>query len=796
MATDMSPNSPIAKLAQILAQMNTDIETDGAIDPASENYQQIGISSQNTNLPVIRSNLVNIYASLGLVITPSNFENYVDSDRDGDLQDDPVFTSSTSVNVSKNTTVTGYTATATDADGDTPTFSLTGGPDQSSFSIDATSGVLSFNVAPDFELPTDSDTDNTFDIEITASDGVNLTVQNVSITVTAINENPPIFTNSSASRAVNILENTTVTGYTAAATDADGDIPVFSLSGGADQASFNIGATSGVLSFKVAPDFGLPTDSDTDNTYDIEITASDGVNLTVQNASITVTDVFDFAVTSAGIKAIQFDWPNYNDATHYKLYVNPDGLSGFSLLQDNLTGTSTTVEIPVHLTDWISSRYILEAHNATGKIVESNPTDITALMPSAIGYFKASDAGSEDYFGRSLSIAADGNTLVVYGDAANNQEGSGSAYVFVREGNTWSEQVIIKDNGLSGARFSLSADGSTLAIGHSGENSVYVYTRSNSIWSQQATIQRPDGFGFSVDISADGNTLAGGSLSSNTVYVFTRGEDRWLEQATFQSDDIDPGDSFGSSIALSSDGNTLAAGAPGESSAAIGIGGDERNNGLSYAGAVYVFSRSANTWARQAYVKASNTGENDYFGDSVALSGDGNTLAVGAFGEASTAIGVDGDETINTADQAGAVYVFSRTSDAWVQQAYVKASNTGLNDSFGSSIDLNEDGNIMAVGAFNEDSNAAGVNNDESNNSFGDSGAAYTFIRTGITWFQKAYVKASNTDDSDRFGWSIGISADGSTMAVGAMDEESIAKGVNGDQNNNSSIKAGAVYLY
>jgi hypothetical protein len=417
-------------------------------------------------------------------------------------------------------------------------------------------------------------------------------------------------------------------------------------------------------------------------------------------------------------------------------------------------------------------------------------------MLSAIGYFKASDAGSEDYFGRSLSIAADGNTLVVYGDAANNQEGSGSAYVFVREGNTWSEQVIIKDNGLSGARFSLSADGSTLAIGHSGENSVYVYTRSNSIWSQQATIQRPDGFGFSVDISADGNTLAGGSLSSNKVYVFTRGEDRWLEQATFQSDDIDPGDSFGSSIALSSDGNTLAAGAPGESSAAIGIGGDESNNGLSYAGAVYVFSRSANTWARQAYVKASNTGENDYFGDSVALSGDGNTLAVGAFGEASTAIGVDGDETINTADQAGAVYVFSRTSDAWVQQAYVKASNTGLNDSFGSSIDLNEDGNIMAVGAFNEDSNAAGVNNDESNNSFGDSGAAYTFIRTGITWFQKAYVKASNTDDSDRFGWSIGISADGSTMAVGAMDEESIAKGVNGDQNNNSSIKAGAVYLY
>ncbi|HWO20902.1 MAG TPA: hypothetical protein VNO30_19180 [Kofleriaceae bacterium] len=115
----------------------------------------------------------------------------------------------------------------------------------------------------------------------------------------------------------------------------------------------------------------------------------------------------------------------------------------------------------------------------------------------------------------------------------------------------------------------------------------------------------------------------------------------------------------GVSVALSADGSTLAVGAYGEASVATGIGCNQADNSVLYAGAVYAYTRSGTTWSQQAYVKASNTGITDYFGASVALSGDGSILAVGASGEASAATGIFGDQANNSASAAGAVYVFS-----------------------------------------------------------------------------------------------------------------------------------------
>ncbi|MFN7309306.1 MAG: FG-GAP repeat protein, partial [bacterium] len=222
---------------------------------------------------------------------------------------------------------------------------------------------------------------------------------------------------------------------------------------------------------------------------------------------------------------------------------------------------------------------------------------------------------------------------------------------------------------------------------------------------------------------------------------------------------------FGYSVALSADGNTLAVGATGESSNATGVGGDQTDNSASSAGAVYVYSRSGSTWVQQAYVKASNTGADDYFGASVALSADGNTLAVGAPWEDSNAIGIGGDQANNSATNAGAVYVYSRSGTSWSQQAYVKASNTGAGDFFGWSVALSADGNTLAVGATLEDSNAIGVNGNQANNSSPDAGAVYVFSRRGSTWVQQAYVKASNTGADDYFGENVALSADGNTLA-------------------------------
>jgi len=254
------------------------------------------------------------------------------------------------------------------------------------------------------------------------------------------------------------------------------------------------------------------------------------------------------------------------------------------------------------------------------------------------------------------------------------------------------------------------------------------------------------------------------------------------------------GDIFGISVALSADGNTLAIGASGEDSAATGIGGNQADNTAFSAGAVYVFTRSGATWAQQAYLKASNTGADDQFGISVALSGDGNTLAVGATGEDSAATGIGGDETDNSTVRSGAVYVFSRSGATWTQQAYVKASNTGANDQFGISVALSGDGNTLAVGANGEDSAATGIGGNQADNTAPDAGAVYVFSRSGATWTQQAYVKASNTGADDQFGISVALSGDGNTLAVGATGEDSAATGIGGNQADNTAFSSGAVY--
>ena len=247
---------------------------------------------------------------------------------------------------------------------------------------------------------------------------------------------------------------------------------------------------------------------------------------------------------------------------------------------------------------------------------------------------------------------------------------------------------------------------------------------------------------------------------------------------------------------MGSDGNTLAVGAIIESSAATGIGGSQVQGSAYEAGAVYVFVRSGSLWSQQAYVKASNTNANDHFGGALALSSNGNTLAVGATGEDSAATGIGGNPNDNSVLFAGAVYVFTRGGTTWSQQAYVKASNTGASDYFGSAVALSGDGNTLAVGAYLESSTAIGVNGAQADDSAAGAGAVYLFIRSGVTWSQQAYVKASNTEATDDFGRSLGLSSDGNTLAVGAAGEDSAATGIGGDQADNTAPAAGAVYLY
>jgi hypothetical protein len=293
----------------------------------------------------------------------------------------------------------------------------------------------------------------------------------------------------------------------------------------------------------------------------------------------------------------------------------------------------------------------------------------------------------------------------------------------------------------------------------------------------------------------DGDEDNDSAVGSGAAYIYTRDESGWAQQAYVKASNTDALDHFADSVALSDDGMLLAVGAPGESSSASGIDGDQQNNSLADAGAVYMYARDDVGWAQQAYIKAQNPG-GDFFGSSVSLNEDGTMLAVGAHMEASHATGIDGDETDNSLAQAGAVYVFTRTS-LWAQTAYIKASNTDGLDHFGSSVALSHDGSLLAVGAYKEDSGGLGLGADQADNSLSSAGAVYVYARapSGV-WTQRAYVKAPNAGAFDLFGIGLALSDDGSTLAVGARGELSSATGIGGDQADNSINGAGAVYLY
>jgi FG-GAP repeat len=458
-------------------------------------------------------------------------------------------------------------------------------------------------------------------------------------------------------------------------------------------------------------------------------------------------------------------------------------------------------------------------------------------------YGKASNTGAGDIFGYAVALSGDTLAVGAYREAStatgvngnqadNSASYAGAVYVFVRSGTTWTQQAYVKASNTEAYDafgISVALSGDTLAVGAHGEDSattgvnsnqadnsagnagaVYVFVRSGTMWTQQAYVKASntgvdDTFGYSVALSGDtlavgaryeasAATSINGTQSDNSasaagaVYVFVRSGTAWTQQAYVKASNTGTGDEFGYSVALS--GDTLAVGARYEASTVTGVNGTQSDNSASAAGAVYVFVRSGTAWTQQAYVKASNTGAGDFFGNSVALSGD--TLAVGAYLEDSSTTGVNGTQSDNSASAAGAVYVFVRSGTTWTQQAYVKASNTGVGDLFGNSIALS--GDTLAVGARYEASPATGVNGNQSADSASAAGAVYVFVRSGATWTQQVYVKASNTGADDNFGFSVALSGD--TLAVGALYEASTATGVNGNQADNSASEAGVVYVF
>ncbi len=233
----------------------------------------------------------------------------------------------------------------------------------------------------------------------------------------------------------------------------------------------------------------------------------------------------------------------------------------------------------------------------------------------------------------------------------------------------------------------------------------------------------------------------------------------------------------------------------------VGAPGEEQG-----AGAVYVFVRADGTWTQQARLKASNAGAGDRFGAALAFSSNSGGLivpiiVVGAPGEDGSSAGVNGPSNEGATD-SGAVYVFTRDeAGEWFEQAYLKASNVGTSDAFGSSVgvvDTHVLGLVAAVGAPLEDGGSRGLDGDSSGNGAPESGAVYLFNRKGSTWSQQHYLKAPNADAGDGFGSSVALGGNG--LVVGAPNEDSSKDAPHPfygeDPESNAVPDSGAAYLF
>jgi hypothetical protein len=471
-------------------------------------------------------------------------------------------------------------------------------------------------------------------------------------------------------------------------------------------------------------------------------------------------------------------------------------------------------------------------------------------------YLKPNAAGTTqtaDQFGYSVAVAGDtvvvgapledsGSTGVNSSPNENAAE-SGAAYIFTRAGTVWTQQAYLKPEAAGTTQagdqfgYSVAIAGDTVAVGApfegssstgvnsardeaaSNAGSACVFARTGTVWTQQAylkpafigTTQAGDQFGLSVSVSGD-TVIAGAPLedsngtsatsmvdenaaNAGAASVFVRQGTAWTPQALLKPAVAGTSqyDLFGYSVAIS--GDTVVVGAPWDNSSSTGVNSTP-NDSAQYAGAAYVFMRSGMLWTQQAYLKPAAVGSSqagDQFGVSVAVSGD--TVVVGAFLESSSSTGVNSAPN-ESAQYAGAAYVFTRGGTTWTQQAYLKPAAFGTTqggDSFGRSVAIS--GETVVVGADYEDSSSTGVNSTP-NESATQAGAAYVYVRSGTTWTQQAYLKPAavgTTQGGDLFG--ISVSLWGDTIIVGAFGEDSGNTGVNGIPDE-SANNAGAAYVF
>ena len=652
----------------------------------------------------------------------------------------PVFTSSSSFNAAENQTSIG-TVTATDVDSDEITFSVSGS-DASSISINSSTGELTFDSSPDYESKT------SYSIIVTATDGTNSATQEVTISILNVNDNAPVITSSSS---FSIDENETSIG-TVTATDADGSSITYSI----DNSSMNINASSGVLSFNSAPDF------ETKSSYSATVTASDGTNSSSQTISVSINNLNDEAPVFSSSSSFSVAEPQTSIGT--VVASDPDDNA---FLQDDapeseqskyfvsVSSGQTVVFDASGLDDYMIIRF----RNASGSLVQEIDSRQASLSDVNVLNYISADGSSleiehgnlENNSGYNMTWQIKVDDVVIHSiscsPCANDSPSHGVVYrAYLYFGNSSTQIDGLVQYSLSGT------DSSALSIGsasgvltfnsatdyeikssysatvtatdgtNSSSQNITIAITDVDYYQIGSTLSESDHFGETLALSEDGSVIAIGQPHADNnngkAYVYRLANGSWslVDSPIFDRDDSSYGFSmFGYTIAISDNGDIL------------GVGGRDF---------VRVYQNNNGSWSQLGSTLVSND-NSDNFGRHIDLSSNGLTVAITAHK--------------GGASDDGYARVLRYANGSWSQLGSDIIGSTAGDES-GSAVSLSSDGNIVAIGAIEHDS---------------EKGQVRVFQYQNSSWSQIG-ADIDGESEGDHFGRSLAISGDGEKLVAAA----------------------------
>jgi hypothetical protein len=504
-------------------------------------------------------------------------------------------------------------------------------------------------------------------------------------------------------------------------------------------------------------------------TYSVTVLASridkPVITSPTNNSTITTSQVTAIAsaFTCVGYQETQTEslWELATDSGFTNIV-----LTDTVIVADAVPFNEFLITFPSNTTFYLRVRYTAAI---LGNSLWSDTVILTAEVitwpTTEVAILHSDDATPQEWFGTRVAMSQSGDRVIVGSvyDDLGAINATGAAYIFKKTGSAWSQEAKLVSTDTAtikefGNSVDISADGSIAVVGCWDENinyadygAVYIFRRSNTSWSLDTKLISPSSasghpFGNVVDVSQDGNYIAvssvgyhgGGDNFQGRVYIYHYNGSGWDETILPTQDNVSI---FGTALAFDATGTRLII-----------------SSMCDYSGSVEhvpfaIYVRNVNTWSLEADLRVTESTGSDWSMSSVDISAAGDRIVIGA--QSSNAPLTD----------AGCVYIFKRTGTTWAQEARLNAPTPVAYSKFGSSVALNDAGDILLVGqpyTTYQGSVYPGLN-------ISEAGIAYVFVRTGTTWEFKKLLSVAFPTPQSWLGISCDLDGSGQYAVIGAM---------------------------